>query len=108
MKEIQFVNAQDLQTIEEYAACLLSGMISLKTLEAYHINAFKKGILDEDEQENMKTICWELQRLLNLYQTQINHVLDRTNLSEKDILENLKKIMPKINVPRKRKVKEEK
>lgn len=107
MKDIQFVDSKDVKTLEQYAASLLSGMISLKTLESFHLVAFKKGLLDEDEQETGKTICWEIQRLLSLYQNQINHVLDRTNLDEKDIIKNLKKMMPDVKIPKK-KVKEEK
>jgi hypothetical protein len=73
MKEILFVNAEQLQTLEHYGA------------------------------ETGKTICWEIQRLLALYKTQIENVLDRTNLSEKEVLENLKAMMPAVKIPRKRK-----
>ena len=103
MKEIKFVNAQELATLEEYAAALLSSMISLMTLESFHVAAFNKGILDEDEQETGKTICWEIQRLMSLYKTQIENVLDRTEVKEEEILLSLKAMMPDIKIPRKRK-----
>ena len=74
MKDIQFVNAEELQTLEQYGASLLSSLISLKTLESFHIAAFNKGLLDEDEAETGKTICWEIQRLVALYKTQIENV----------------------------------
>jgi hypothetical protein len=93
MQEVSFVNAKSLKTLEHYAAALLSGMISLGTLELFHQQALKKGILDEDEQETAKTICWELQRLLALYRTQINHVLERTELDEKTVLNSLIEIL---------------
>lgn len=103
MKEFSFVNADELSTLEEYGAALLSSIISLKTLEGFHIAAFNKGILDEDEAETGKTICWEIQRLLALYKTQVENVLDRTELNQDQIIENLRKMMPEVKIPRKRK-----
>jgi hypothetical protein len=105
MKEIKFVNADELSSLEEYGASLLSSMISLRTLEGFHVAAFNKGLLDEDEQETGKTICWEIQRLMSLYKTQIENVLDRTDLKEEDILQSLKAMMPDVKIPRKRKKK---
>lgn len=104
MKDVKFVNAQDLTTLEEYGAALLSSMISLRTLESFHIAAFQKGLLQEDEAETSKTICWELRRLMSLYKTQTENILQRTELSEEDILQNLKALMPNVKIPRKRKV----
>ncbi len=89
MKEIQFVNAEDLE--------------SLKTLEGFHIAAFNKGILDEDESETGKTIVWEIHRLLALYKTQLENIMDRTELDEKMVIESLRSMMPNIKIPRKRK-----
>lgn len=102
MKEIKFVNAEDLGTLEEYGAALLSSLISLRTLEAFHIAAFNRGILDEDEAETGKTIMWEIQRLIALYKTQIENVLDRTELDEELILRSLKSLMPDIKVPKRK------
>ena len=106
MKQVKFVSADELSTLEEYGASLLSAMISIRTLEAFHVKAFKEGLLDQDEEETGKTICWELQRLLKLYKTQIEHVLDRTELNEETILESLRAMMPDVKIPRKRKVKD--
>jgi hypothetical protein len=103
VKEIQFVSAEEMQTLEHYGASLLSSMISLKTLESFHIAAFNKGLLDADEAETGKTICWEIQRLIMLYKTQIENVLDRTELKENEIIEALRKMMPNVKIPRKRK-----
>lgn len=103
MKEIKFVNAEDLSSLEEYGAALLSSLISLKTLEAFHIAAFNKGLLDEDEAETGKTIVWEIHRLIALYKTQIENVLDRTELNEAQILQSLRSMMPNVKIPRKRK-----
>lgn len=107
MKEVKFVNAEDLSSLEEYGAALLSSMISLRTLEGFHIAAFNKGLLDEDEAETGKTICWEIHRLIALYKTQIENVLDRTELSEEKVLQSLRAMMPDIKIPRKRKKKDD-
>lgn len=102
MKEIKFVNANSLSCLEEYGASLLTGLYSLKTLEAFHLSAFNKGLLDEDEAETGKTICWEIHRLMALYKTQIENVLDRTNLKEEDILSSLKSMVPEIKIPKRK------
>ena len=103
MKEAQFVNPEQLENLEQYGAALLSSLISLKTLEGFHIAAFNKGLLDDDEAETGKTICWEIQRLIQLYKTQINNVLDRTELKEEEVINGLRKMMPNIKIPRKKK-----
>ena len=108
MKDITFVNAEDLEDLEQYAAALVSSTISLKTLEGFHIAAFNKGLLDEDEAETAKTILWEIQRLLKLYKTQIENVLDRTEIDEQQIIQSLRDMMPDIKIPRKRKYKKPK
>jgi hypothetical protein len=102
MKDIQFVTAEELSTIEQYGAALLSSMLSVQTLGAFHIAAFNKGLLDEDEAETGKTILWELQRLQSLYKAQIQHVLDRTQINEEEIMAALRKMMPHAEIPKKR------
>ncbi len=104
MKDIQFVNPKELESLEDYGTSLLTGMMSLRTLEAFHLEAFNKGILDEDEIETGKTIHWEIQRLLCLYKTQMQHVLDRTDINEEMIIEKLRTQMPDLKIPRKRKI----
>lgn len=104
MKEVKFVNAQDLSSLEEYGAALVSSMISLRTLESFHIAAFNQGLLEEDEAETGKTICWEIRRLMALYKTQMENVLDRTELDEQAIIDSLKALMPDVKKSRKKKI----
>lgn len=92
MKDIHFVTADEIETLEQYAASLVTAIISVRSLEAFQINAFKRGLFKQDEEECSKTICWELRRLMNLYLQQMQSVLDRTELTEKEILKELKKI----------------
>lgn len=103
MNNIQLVDAQNMQNIEQYAAACISSVASLKTLEGFQISAFKAGLLDEDEAETTKTICWEIHRLMSLYQTQIKSVLERTKLSEEEVLDCLRELMPKMTVAREQK-----
>ena len=103
MKDFELVNAEDLKTLEEYGASLLCSIASLKTLEAFHISAFNKGLLDADEAETGKTIIWEIQRLVALYKTQIENIMDRTEISEDAVLQKLKQLMPELKIPRKQK-----
>jgi hypothetical protein len=108
MNDIQFVNPTQMKTLEQYGAALLSGVYSLKTLEAFHIQAFSIGLLDSDEEEAGKTICWEIQRLIGLYKTQMQNVLDRTAIDETQIIESLKLMMPNVKIPNKKAVKKKK
>lgn len=103
MSGLQVVDPSQLQTLEQYGAALLSSIASLKTLEGFHIAALRKGLLDEDEMETGKTICWEIHRLLALYKTQVENVLDRTALNEEQVLESLRQLMPKLKIPKSRK-----
>ena len=105
MNEFTFVKPQELQTLEQYCASLLSGMASLKTLEAYHVQAFKQGLFDDVEQETSKTICWEIQRLLALYKTQLTKIIERTGFNEDEALNYFRTLMPDVQIPRKRKPK---
>lgn len=103
MKEVNFVNADELKTLEEYGAALLSSMISLKTLRQFHISVFKLGLLDDGEVKNAETICWRIDQLLTSYKEQVENILERTQMKEEDILQSLRKIMPQAKIPRKRK-----
>lgn len=94
MKEPQFVNPEQLETLEQYGAALLSSMISLRTLESFHIAAWSKGLLEEDEEETSKTICWEIRRLVALYKQQLENVMERAPIDEKQVMEALRQMMP--------------
>ena len=101
MNHIQFVSAESLETLEQYGASLVSAMITLRTLESFHIAAFNKGILKEDEAESGKTICWEIRRLIQMYKTQMENILDRTEINEEQVITSLKAMMPQIKMPKK-------
>lgn len=105
MSDFKIVKPNELQTLEEYGASLLFGAASLKTLEAYQLEAFKKGLFDDDEKETSKTICWEIQRLLALYKNQLAKIQERTGFDEAGAINNFRKVMPEVTIPRKRRKK---
>lgn len=109
MSDIQFVNASAIKTLEHYAAALMSGMISLRTLEQFHVIAFTKGLLDEDQAERGKTICWEIRRLVLLYKAQMDDVLEHVDMDEQSIITALAALTcdVKVKKQRKKKVKDE-
>lgn len=103
MNEPIFVSAKKLNTLEQYAAAMLSSIISLKTIEAFHIEAEKKGLLQDDEIECAKTITWELRRCIGLIKTQMEHIMDRAPIDQEAVLDDLRAMVPDIKIPHKRK-----
>lgn len=104
MKEIKFVNAEELKTIEDYATALLTGMASLRTLYAYHLCAFDKGLLqNEDEIKLAESIRFNIDTLLRLYKTQVENMLDRSEVTQDEIMNAFRSIMPDVKIPRKKK-----
>lgn len=96
-----FVNTNEVKSLEQYAAALLTSMLSIKTLEAFHITAYNEGILDEDDAELSKTICWELRRLMGLYTQMINSVCEKVpDLEEEKLLQTLRTMAGIVAEPR--------
>jgi hypothetical protein len=95
MKDIVFVSADELSTLEDYAASLVSGLITLNSLGRFHVVADKKGLLTEDEMELCQTIHYELNRLKAVYQTQMNNILERTEITAEEIYIRLQSMVPK-------------
>lgn len=90
--DIQLVDAKKMKTLEEYVTSLVTGFISLKTLETFHVEAIHKGLLDQDESETATTILWELKRLMKLYQGQAHHVFARIpdEINMESVIQKLK------------------
>jgi len=103
MIEPQFVSADKIKTLNQYGAVLLTSLFSLKTLESFHLAAFKEGLLDQDEEECSKTILWEIQRLKALYQKQLENVMNRCELDKDQVLADLQSLAPSVKRPRKKK-----
>ncbi len=103
MKELRFVDADKLETLEDYATSLLTGMYSLRTLDTFHASAFKKGLLKEDEIKNAEAINHTIISLLKMYQYQMENILERSEVTEEQILKSLISIMPNVEMPIKKK-----
>lgn len=106
MSEFNYVKADALQTLEEYASSLIAGAASLKTLESYQDQANKLGLFDEVEEETSKTIIWEIRRLIALYKTQLTKIIERTGFDEEQAINDFRKMMPDVKIPRKKQTKQ--
>lgn len=71
-----YLEPKKLKTLEEYAISLALGMISLKTLENYHIAAVQNGILPEDMSCRCNTMVLDLRRMIKQYQDQLETCLE--------------------------------
>lgn len=74
--DLKLVDCKKMKSLDDYAMALLAGMISIKTLESFHVKAVSLGILKEDLECRANTIVWDLKRMLKLYQDQCESILD--------------------------------
>lgn len=81
------------KSLEEYAVSLVTGMISLKTLENYHIAAVHAGILKDDQETLANAMVWDIRRNIQMYQRQLDSVLEYlpTDFNGASIVANLQK-----------------
>ncbi len=73
--QIKLVEAKKMKSLEDYLIALVTGMISIKTLESFHAQAINLGILKEDQECRGNTILWDCKRLQRLYLDQADSVL---------------------------------
>ncbi len=103
MKDIKFVNSEELNCLDEYATSLITGAISLQTLNNFHAAAFKKGLLKEDEVVNIESIYHLIKKLLSIYKAQLKNVVERLEITEEELLIEVQKIMGDLMLPEKEK-----
>jgi hypothetical protein len=65
-----------METIEQYITMCAMSIISLESLEQYHIRAVELGILKEDQVCLANSLVWDLRRLQKLYKDQAESLLD--------------------------------
>lgn len=73
--QIKLVEAKNMKSLEDYLISLVTGLISIKTLESFHAQAINLGILKEDQECRGNTILWDCKRLQKLYMDQADSVL---------------------------------
>mgnify|MGYP003616944581 CR=1 FL=1 len=90
--DLTYVDAQNLKSLEHYAVALVMGILSLKTLETYHIKAEDLGILKDDMSCRANTIVWDLRRDIKLYYDQLQSILELLpdDFNPDSIVESLK------------------
>jgi len=91
--DLTYVDSKSLKTLEDYAQSLLEGILSLKTLESFHIKAVEIGILPDDLSCRANTIIWDLRRDIKLYMEQLSSVLELVpdDFNEHSMIDKLKK-----------------
>lgn len=71
-----YLDVKSLKTLEDYAVLLVSGIMTLTTLQNLQVRAIELGIMKEDMNERANTIIWDLRRLMKLYQNQSEATLE--------------------------------
>ena len=74
--ETKYVDAKKMKTLEDYLIALVTGLISLRTLESFHVQAVDMGILKEDQMCRANTIVWDMKRMQKLYSDQAATILE--------------------------------
>ncbi len=103
MKEIKQVKLTDMKSLDDYLTCLITSSASLKTLGAYQALACEKGFLEEDEFKVSNAILVNITHLLNIYKSQVDNIRERVDVSEDEIMNRVRQVMPDIKIPQKRK-----
>ena len=49
IQKFRIVSPDEMQNSHDYACALVMAVISLQTLEAFQVHAYKKGLLDDEE-----------------------------------------------------------
>lgn len=90
---LTLVDAKNMKTLEDYAIALVTGLLTLKTLESFQIRSVELGILKEDQACRTNTIVWDIRRMLKLYQDQTESILELLpdDFNANAIIEGLKK-----------------
>lgn len=90
--EYRYVDASKMKSLEDYAIALVMGILSLKTLESFHVRAVDLGVLKEDHECRLNTIVWDLKRIMKLYNDQLASILELVpdDFNVESIMESLR------------------
>ena len=73
---LTYTDENSINSLEDLAVVLVTGMITLTTLQNQQVRATELGILNEEMESRVKTIIWDLRRLMHLYRDQTEAVLE--------------------------------
>lgn len=90
--DLTYVDEKNLKTLEDYAIALVTGILTLNTLQNMQVKAIEIGIMKEDMAERANTIIWDLRRLMKLFQNQTEAALELLpdDFNANTIIEGLK------------------
>jgi hypothetical protein len=97
-KNYNILTADSINNLDDFVVSLFACTVSLRSMEGYQATAFRKGLLDEDAQEISKTICWEIRRLMALYQQMLLMIQEICPVNEEEVLKALKKCIPDLEI----------
>lgn len=87
-----FVEEKSLKSLEDYAVLSTTDIIVLETMKNFQERAIKIGIMKEDMNERANTIIWDIKRLIEHYEIQMESTLELTGkFDHKKVIEDLKK-----------------
>lgn len=91
--QYSYVDVDKMASLEDYAVSLVMGMMSIKTLMAYHAKGQSLGILTDDQIVRGNTILWDLSKILKSSIEQADSVLERVagDITIGSIIEDLQK-----------------
>ena len=89
------INIQSVNSLEEYLFQLGALCVSLQTLKKLHELCESRGIFNDDETENCKTIMYRIERLLTCVDDQIRMCCGRTPNPWEEILKKVVECIPK-------------
>lgn len=95
--ELKLVNAKEMNSLEQYLFAIVTGMLSIKTIAEFHIQAIKLGILKEDQECRVNTIIWDCKRILKILQDQAESIKELLpdEFSIENVIKELAKQSPK-------------
>jgi hypothetical protein len=71
-----YVDEKSLTNLEDLAVLLTSALLSLNTLRNIQVQSIKIGLMPEDMNERSNIIIHDIDRLLRLYQNQLEGTLE--------------------------------
>jgi hypothetical protein len=71
-----YLDEKSLKTLEDYAVLMVTGIMTLTTLQNLQVRAIELGIMKEDMNERANTIIWDIRRLLSHYKNQSEATLE--------------------------------